>query len=217
MNPNFDFYSSNYVEEQPIGTFNSNDMEDTQISWQRAFGTGGYPNEPPLFEELGINFPHMQNKVLAVLNPFARVDKHIMDDSDIIGPILFCFVFGALAVLNGKMLFGFIYGLEIIGCFGLLLCLNLMSDNSIDFFRTVSVLGYCLLPMNLLSLGILLQRWSTVKHELLTLLFGIFCVVWCTLAASSIFVSILQMKNQQVLVEYPTALLYTTFALVTIY
>lgn len=28
-------------------------------------------------------------QTLAVLNPFARVDQHLMDDSDLAGPILF--------------------------------------------------------------------------------------------------------------------------------
>ena len=33
-----------------------------------AFGTGGYPGEPPLLEELGINFQHIKDKTRAVLN-----------------------------------------------------------------------------------------------------------------------------------------------------
>lgn len=28
-----------------------------------AFGTEGYPGEPPLLEELGVNFHHIQTKV----------------------------------------------------------------------------------------------------------------------------------------------------------
>ncbi|MDN6194844.1 MAG: hypothetical protein L0I88_07410, partial [Alkalibacterium sp.] len=37
-----------------------------------AFGTSGYPNEPPLLEEVGINFQHIKMKTLAVLNPMNR-------------------------------------------------------------------------------------------------------------------------------------------------
>lgn len=33
-------------------------------------------------------------QTLAVLNPFGRIDQHIMDDSDVAGPILFFFIFG---------------------------------------------------------------------------------------------------------------------------
>lgn len=31
--------------------------------WLAAFGTEGYPGEPPLLEELGVNFGHIQMKV----------------------------------------------------------------------------------------------------------------------------------------------------------
>ncbi|OBZ68248.1 Protein YIPF5 [Grifola frondosa] len=85
--------------------------------WWTAFGTGGFEGEPPLLEELGINFSHIRAKSLAVLNPLGRVDEHIMDDADLAGPLLFFFCFGTF------LLFG------------------------IDAYRVVSVLGYCLLPM----------------------------------------------------------------------
>lgn len=31
--------------------------------WLAAFGTSGYDDEPPLLEELGINFAHIKGKV----------------------------------------------------------------------------------------------------------------------------------------------------------
>ena len=30
---------------------------------------------------------------MTVLNPFRRVDEHIMDDADLYGPLIFCFCF----------------------------------------------------------------------------------------------------------------------------
>jgi hypothetical protein len=49
---------------------------DVKMGWLAAFGTGGYPDgmciclkcvltgeEPPLLEELGINFAHIKTKV----------------------------------------------------------------------------------------------------------------------------------------------------------
>ena len=38
-------------------------------------------------------------QTLAVLNPVARIDKHIMDDSDLAGPFLFCALFGTFLLL----------------------------------------------------------------------------------------------------------------------
>lgn len=81
-----------------------------RTGWLAAFGTEGYEGEPPLLEELGVNFGHIKMKTLAVLNPFGGMDRHIMDDSDVAGPVLFFFVFGTSLLLSGKLHFGYIYG-----------------------------------------------------------------------------------------------------------
>ena len=42
-------------------------------------------------------------------------------------------------------------------------------------------------------------------------------VSWCTYAASTMFVTVLQMTNQRLLVAYPVAVLYSSFALLTVF
>ena len=49
--------------------------------------------------ELGINFSHIWAKTLTVLNPFRRVEPHIMDDADLYGPLIFCFTFATCLLL----------------------------------------------------------------------------------------------------------------------
>lgn len=50
--------------------------------------------------ELGINLSHILDKSLIVLNPLHQYsaahahDAHMMDDTDLAGPLLFCFVLG---------------------------------------------------------------------------------------------------------------------------
>lgn len=39
-----------------------------RTGWLAAFGTEGYPGEPPLLEELGVNFQHIQTKVCRFQN-----------------------------------------------------------------------------------------------------------------------------------------------------
>ena len=70
-----------------------------RTGWIAAFGTEGYEGEPPLLEELGVNFHHIQTKTLTVLNPMARIEPHIMDDADLAGPLLFCGLFGTFLLL----------------------------------------------------------------------------------------------------------------------
>lgn len=103
--------------------------------------------------ELGINLTHIVDKSLTVLNPLhsyssnhAR-DAHMMDDTDLAGPLLFCFAFGMLLLLAGKSQFGYIYGVALMGDLSIYLLLNLMSEEGIDAYRVASVLGYCILPL----------------------------------------------------------------------
>ncbi|KAM7203648.1 hypothetical protein V8F20_003943 [Naviculisporaceae sp. PSN 640] len=86
-----------------------------RTGWLAALSTEGYEGEPPLLQELGINMSHVQAKTLAVLNPFGRIDQHLMDDSDLAGPILFCVLYGTALLLSGRVNFGFIYGLAVVG------------------------------------------------------------------------------------------------------
>lgn len=133
-----------------------------QFSFWSAFTAQSYPDEPSLMEELEINLPHIWSKSMTVLNPLHRYspdhqrDAHMMDDTDLAGPLLFCFVFGILLFLAGKSHFGYIYGVALLGSLSIYFLLNAMSEDGIDAYRVMSVLGYCLLPLcGLASLGVL--------------------------------------------------------------
>src|SRR3981081_4492248 len=101
-----------------------------------------------------------------------------MDDSDLAGPVLFFLLFGTFLLLSGKVHFGYIYGLALLGTTSLHWILALMSpgpnasdpssastlhdhspnvasshlSSTLTFPRSASVLGYCLLPLVLTSL-----------------------------------------------------------------
>jgi len=121
------------------------------VDYFSAFGTGGFPGEPALLEELEINLSHIQSKTVSVLSPFRTIDKHIMEDTDLVGPLLFCLLFGVSLLLSGKVHFGYIYGVALMGWISIWGILNLISEAGIDMLRAASVLGYCLLPMVVLS------------------------------------------------------------------
>ena len=56
-----------------------------------------------------------------------------------------------LSVQAGKVSFGYIYGIGVVGCVAMYALLNLMSMTGVSAGVIVSVLGYCLLPMVILS------------------------------------------------------------------
>ncbi|KAL2266016.1 hypothetical protein VTJ83DRAFT_5368 [Remersonia thermophila] len=98
-----------------------------RTGWLAAFSTEGYPGEPPLLEELGVNVGHIRQKTLAVLNPLSRPDQHLMDDSDLAGPLFFFLLYGTFLLLSGRVHFGYIYGLAVFGSILLHGILSLMA------------------------------------------------------------------------------------------
>ncbi|KAM4625220.1 protein YIPF7-like [Polymixia lowei] len=169
--------------------------------------------EPPLLEELGIDFDHIWQKTLTVLNPFKPADGSIMNETDLTGPILFCVALGATLLMAGKVHFGYVYGISAIACIGMYLLLSLMSSLAVSSGCVASVLGYCLLPMVALSAFAIFFSLQGPMGTVLALL----VIGWCSLSASKIFVSTLSMEGQQLLVAYPCALLYGIFALLTVF
>ncbi|TEA42178.1 hypothetical protein DBR06_SOUSAS6810095, partial [Sousa chinensis] len=171
-----------------------------------------FDEEPPLLE-LGINFDHIRQKTLTVLNPLKPADGSLMNETDLTGPILFCGVLGASLLLAGKVQFGYVYGTSAIGCLGIHALLNLMSSSGVSCGCVASVLGYCLIPMVILSsCAIFFSLQGTFGTVLALVIIG-----WCSLSASKIFTSALAMEGQQLLIAYPCALLYGLFALLTVF
>jgi hypothetical protein len=185
-------------------------------------------------EELGVNFGHIKTKTLAVLNPFGRIDQHIMDDSDLAGPVLFFLIFGTSLLLSGKLHFGYIYGLALLGSISLHTVLSLMSppltpaevaassqdhsrsshfSSSLTFTRSASVLGYCLLPLVLTSLVGIAVPMDGLFGYLLTSL----AIIWCSYSSSSMFTIVGRMTSMRGLVAYPMVLFYGSFGIMAIF
>lgn len=108
------------------------------------------------------------------------------------------------------------------------------SNVNVTLSSVISVLGYCLLPMVVLSgINVLItiqwvkrcDLWDVRLHNFHFFLYrGIigtvltaFSILWCAVSASKLFVTALSMDHQQILVAYPAALFYGVFALITIF
>lgn len=172
----------------------------------------------------------METQTLAVLNPLAHIDQHIMDDSDLAGPILFFLLFGTFLLFSGKVHFGYIYGLALLGSSSLHTILSLMSpppseepstsvsgaprlSSSLTFPRSASVLGYCLLPLVLTSMiGIVWPMDGMLGYVLTSMAVG-----WCTYSSSGMFCVVGRMKGMRGLVAYPLALFYVGFGIMSIF
>jgi len=180
-----------------------------------------YENEPPLLEELGVNFPHIYSKSRAVLFPVGKHAKSlesglIENDADLAGPLAFALGLGGELLLSGKLHFGYVYGFGVSGCMAMTLLLNLLNPNgAVSMWTVVSILGYALLPVNLLAgINVLIRVHKLGKWGMIM---AVLTVAWCTAASARLFERGCNMRAQRFLVAYPTALLYTAFVMITIF
>mmetsp|Transcript_16377 Transcript_16377/g.19558 ORF Transcript_16377/g.19558 Transcript_16377/m.19558 type:complete len:259 (-) Transcript_16377:2066-2842(-) len=205
----------------PVGGYTSYGFERPVEEPTFSDGIGGANNgydddyvEPPLLEELGINFGHIYSKTSSVIIPTKSIDQEILDDSDLAGPIVFALVQGVCLMFSGKLHYGYIFGFGTVGCFSVYMILNLMSQQrAIDSWRTVSVLGYSILPIVVLSaLTILFSLRGPFG-----LLLAFIAILWCTQTATRFFEAALGMRPQRYLIAYPIFLFYSIFGLITVY
>ena len=192
-------YDDNHHEENNVENKNNNEVEDEE--------------EPPLLEELGINPQSIKNKIIGVIT-LKRIDKKFLEDSDMAGPLLIFLLFAFSSVLQYKINFGYIYGISVFGSILVFLLLNLMSkNNGILLYNTISVLGYCLIPIVLLSFIAVFMDMKNILGGIIAFL----AIVLSSLNASRFFEIGLDMYSQRWIIFYPVALFYTCFVLVTIY
>jgi len=196
---------SNSLEQPTDGAIHSNFVRPTIEE--------DYENEPPLLEELGINFQHIWVKTKGVLVPFKEVDLSLMDDTDLIGPLVFCLILGFFLMISGKLHFGYIYGFGLFGCIAISVVVNLMSQKGMNFWHVSSILGYCLLPVVILSaLAIIINMRTNFG-----LVLAAVTILWCSLTSTRLFERTLSMSEQKWLIAYPIALFYSCFVLITIF
>jgi len=217
---------------QPSVSGRMGEQGGLRTGWLAAFGTEGYDGEPPLLEELGVNFGHIKMKTLTVLNPLARIDQNIMDDADLAGPVLYFLLFGFFLLFSGKVHFGYIYGLAALGSSGLWVMFSLMTPSTpadvaaaqhdhqapnlfstLTFGRSTSVLGYCILPLVFTSLVGITVPMDTLFGYIITTL----AISWCTYSSSAMFCAVGRMSEMRMLVAYPLALFYVGFGLLAIF
>jgi len=209
---NFNAYNNLTNQEYYQPNNNFNNIKNTAPAAD-MYG-GGFEDEPPLLEELGINFDHILQKTKLVLNPLRSISSDVVNETDFTGPLVFLFTLASLLLFAGKMHFGYIYGISVFAVFIMWILLKLMAPQDGPSFGTVtSILGYCLLPIVLLSGVAVIFSLKGITGTILAAV----SVCWCSWSSSKLFCSALSMNSSQPLVAYPCAMLYGVFALLTVF
>jgi len=183
-----------------------------------------FADEPPLLEELGVNIPHILAKGRAVILPFSykkntpEEDALLYESDDLAGPLILALVLASEMLLSGKMHgFSYIYGFALSGCLAMALLLNLLSPPTrpLPIWSVISIMGYSLLPVNVLAFLNIFVRIK--KLDKFGVLLAGLVVLWCTIASTKLFERGWQMRDQRYLVGYPAGLVYTSFVIITIF
>ncbi len=167
-----------------------------------------------------------------------------MDDSDLFGPMLFFLLFGTFLLFSGKVHFGYIYGLALLGSTSLHMILSLMSpsaDASSQQHPFHAQYSEAADPSQAqqgghFSATLTYPRSASVLGYCLlplviTSLFGVampmdtplgivltsLAIIWSTYSASGMFCAVGRMKGMRGLVAYPLALFYVGFGIMGIF
>ena len=168
-----------------------------------------------------------------------------MDDSDLAGPILFFLLFGTFLLFSGKVHFGYIYGLALLGSTSLHVILSLMSPplsaeaqsshphhpahghghSSASNPGSAHLNSSLTFPRSASVLGYcLLPLVLTSAIGIVLPMDGPFgyiltslAISWCTYSASGMFCAVGRMSSMRGLVAYPLALFYGIFGIMGIF
>lgn len=142
-----------------------------------------------------------------------------LENLDLGGPLIFLVALGFAHLLVGKLHFGYILGWTVVGSILLWFVLTSMVGpdpdvKNMDVYSCTCTIGYAMLPLVFhAALALLLPRRSTI-----TTVGGGIATVWAALIASTLFSrKSVTLEGQRPLIMYPCILLYTAFALLTLY
>ncbi|KAJ8551510.1 hypothetical protein K7X08_021525 [Anisodus acutangulus] len=181
-NPSIPFMSFDVGSAAASTSFSTPQFATTTITG----GSTGFEDEPPLLEELGINTKQIYQKTVSILNPF-RVKPDLHEDADLSGPFIFLMTFGLFQLLAGKLHFGIILGWVIMASLFLYVVFNMLAgrNGNLDLYRCVSLIGYCMLPIVILSaISLFLPGGLVIK-----VVTGLF-VIWSTRVCTRLVVEL---------------------------
>ncbi|CAH8387278.1 unnamed protein product [Eruca vesicaria subsp. sativa] len=189
-----------------------------------SFNRGGstsLEDEEPLLSELGIHPEQIWSKTRSILNPF-RINQSVhKDSSDLSGPIFLYLSLCVFQLLAGKIQFGVILGWIVVASIFLYVVFNMLAgrrSGNLNLHTCASLVGYCLLPVVVLAVVLLLfvPRGVGVVRFVVA---GVF-VLWSTRVCSGLVVSLAdggEGGEHRGLISYPCFLIYCLFSLLVVF
>jgi hypothetical protein len=83
----------------------------------------------------------------------------------------------------------------------------------VELYKTISILGYSLLPFNVLAVLSIFIELSNIPGGIASFLM----ITWSTVTATRYFEYGLDMEDKKYLIAYPISLFYFVFTLLTVF
>jgi len=179
-------------------------------------GGGGFEEEAPLLEELGVDLGGIVQRALGVFT--LRVKGDPLEESDLGGPVIAVVALGILHLLTGKVHFGILLGWGIVNSLALFFLVNMLTYPSgvISVHMACSVVGYGLVPqVALAALALVLPKTLLLGAAAVT-------VLWSSHTATNFVAARLKAQHisfgeQKLLIMFPCLLIYSLFSLLSMY
>lgn len=190
------------------------DVYMDQIDLKGAL-TGYAEGDPPLLQELGIDFGSIFMESRVIFEVFNRTTKYFnCKTAGNTGPLLFSLCYSLFLMLSGKIHFGYIYFLSLVSNIFMYALLNVLAEAQISFLESFCVMGYSQIPVTVFAFLNIFLRYTPVPMQLAL---GVFFALWSSATASLIFVKFLEIDQLFYIVAYPLFLIYFCFVLIAIF
>ncbi|OHT00106.1 Protein transport protein YIP1 [Tritrichomonas foetus] len=171
---------------------------------------GGFPDEPSLFEEMGIHNTNVVNNLKVILLPMSEV--RTVDDNFLVGMLFFCLFAGALLLL-GKVRFGMVYMIGIFGFILLYYLFKFMSPSPLSMGSLFTALSYCTIPLAPFVLFVGIFRMRAKSMTICSIPF----IAWSAYSATRYILTQLKLYESFYLILIPLFLFYAFLLLLPLY
>ncbi|KAL0322144.1 UNVERIFIED_CONTAM: protein YIPF5 [Sesamum calycinum] len=164
------------------------------------------------------NSASIPSKSIKKLSQFSTLSESttIFTKMPISGPFLFLMAFGLFQLLAGKLHFGIILGWVTMASMFLYVVFNMLAgkNGNLDMYKCLSLIGYCMLPIVMLSAFSLFVPQGGMVIMVITGLF----VIWSTRVCTGLVVELANCGDEhRGLITYACFLIYMLFSLLVIF
>lgn len=138
------------------------------------------------------------------------------EDADLSGPFILIVAFGLFQLLAGKIHFGIILGWITVAAIFLYVVFNMLAgrNGNLDLHRCVSLIGYSMLPIVILSAAAL---FVPPGGAVVFAMAGVF-VIWSTTVCTRLLVELASVgDDHRCLIAYACFLIYALFSLLVVF